>query len=98
MVVLNTFSILEICLHPDFGKNLSLEFCRFLSKRVHGQAFEGRSWEDLFDLALGWVIASDLTDATKKSSNNRWMEVFWDIGSLSFLEPNICHIYFRTDR
>ena len=70
-VVVNAFSILGICPHPDFGKFLSLEFCCFLSKRVQGQTFEGRSWEDLFDLALGWVIASDLADATKKSSNNR---------------------------
>ena len=68
--VLNAFSILGICLHPDFGKYLSLEFCCFLSKRVQGQAFEGRSWEDLFDLAQGWVDGSGLADATKNASNN----------------------------
>ena len=70
-VMLNAFSIFGICLRPDFGKYLSLEFWCFFVKARTRTGFEGRSWEDLFDLALGWVIASDLADATKKSSNNR---------------------------
>ena len=59
----------------------------FVKARVQGQSFGGRSWEDLFDLALGWVIASDLADATKISSNARWMEVFGILGHFPFPSP-----------
>ena len=69
---------------PDFG------ILPFLVKAPpQGQSFEGRSWEDLFDLAQGWVDGLGLADATMNSSKNtsetdvapwyyKWIGYGWD--------------------
>ena len=88
------FSILGIRLNPGFGKYLSLEFCCFfLSKRGYKDRALGvgpgkicLTWPWGGSLT-DWVSASDLADATKISSNARWMEVLGILGHFPFLSP-----------